>query len=271
MPYFVPEEGIDIEPLALYTRSILDDGAKVKLGNHPQRTNEKGFWIISSVAVSREDIAAMIEDTRLWRREKTRGHYVNSDTANRRLRIGRAEQGKERASKTQPKSQKDAGDSRYARSSIPRPSADPDPRYMPSPAANRSSTENLALTDRDRQASLPPPSPRAASVTPAQMDPRRPSATSQYGANVNPGYIQATAQYTVQANIPQAQYASYPTDMSMYDTAPPPYSSDTKRGGGGGGNQPSTTGSQGFQSLYATTGLPQPRAPGQGPRRHGSG
>ena len=36
MPYFVPEEGIDIEPLAVYTRSILDDAAKVKLGNHPQ-------------------------------------------------------------------------------------------------------------------------------------------------------------------------------------------------------------------------------------------
>jgi len=36
MPYFVPEEGIDIEPLAVYTRSILDDEAKVKLGNHPQ-------------------------------------------------------------------------------------------------------------------------------------------------------------------------------------------------------------------------------------------
>jgi len=36
MPYFVPEDGIDIEPLALYTRQILDDGVKVKLGNHPQ-------------------------------------------------------------------------------------------------------------------------------------------------------------------------------------------------------------------------------------------
>lgn len=36
MPYFVPEEGIDIEPLALYTRSILDQDANVKLGNHPQ-------------------------------------------------------------------------------------------------------------------------------------------------------------------------------------------------------------------------------------------
>ena len=36
MPYFVPEAGIDIEPLALYTRSILDQDAKVKLGNHPQ-------------------------------------------------------------------------------------------------------------------------------------------------------------------------------------------------------------------------------------------
>lgn len=36
MPYFVPEEGIDIEPLALYTRSILDGGAQVKVGEHPQ-------------------------------------------------------------------------------------------------------------------------------------------------------------------------------------------------------------------------------------------
>lgn len=36
MPYFVPEEGIDIEPLALYARGLLDNKAKVKIGNHPQ-------------------------------------------------------------------------------------------------------------------------------------------------------------------------------------------------------------------------------------------
>lgn len=36
LPYFVPEEGIDIEPLALYARGILDREAQVKTGTHPQ-------------------------------------------------------------------------------------------------------------------------------------------------------------------------------------------------------------------------------------------
>lgn len=54
-----------------------------------QRTDQKGFWIISSIAVTRvsqaewaptiilirqqEDIVAMIEDTKMWAREGTDG------------------------------------------------------------------------------------------------------------------------------------------------------------------------------------------------------
>lgn len=39
LPYFVPEDGIDIEPLAGYVRGILDAGARVKIGNHPSVRN----------------------------------------------------------------------------------------------------------------------------------------------------------------------------------------------------------------------------------------
>ena len=35
MPYFVPEEGIDIEPLAGYIRGLVDSTARVRLGSHP--------------------------------------------------------------------------------------------------------------------------------------------------------------------------------------------------------------------------------------------
>lgn len=35
MPYFVPEEGIDIEPLAGYVRGLLDSKARVRIGSHP--------------------------------------------------------------------------------------------------------------------------------------------------------------------------------------------------------------------------------------------
>lgn len=35
MPYFVPEEGIDIEPLAGYVRGLLDNKARVRIGSHP--------------------------------------------------------------------------------------------------------------------------------------------------------------------------------------------------------------------------------------------
>lgn len=76
LPYFVPEEGIDIEPLALYARGILDREARVRTGTHPQvrshgpmhcdcislfstltrfaqRPEQKGFWIMSGIAVTR--------------------------------------------------------------------------------------------------------------------------------------------------------------------------------------------------------------------------
>lgn len=35
LPYFVPEEGIDIEPLAGYVRGLLDSRARVRIGSHP--------------------------------------------------------------------------------------------------------------------------------------------------------------------------------------------------------------------------------------------
>lgn len=35
LPYFVPEEGIDIEPLAGYVRGLLDSKARVRIGSHP--------------------------------------------------------------------------------------------------------------------------------------------------------------------------------------------------------------------------------------------
>ncbi|KAK5957036.1 hypothetical protein OHC33_001405 [Knufia fluminis] len=210
----------------------------------------------------------MIEDTRLWNRENKKGHYVNSDTAKRRLRIGRAQQGRERASKAQPRAPAEPDDPRYAaRQSASRASVEPDPRYMPPPPIARASADNVTL-ERQRQITTASPSPRPASAQPTQNDPRRPPTSSQYSSNTNPGYIQATAQYTVQANIPQAQYASYGGDTAIYDSAPPPYQSDTKRGGS---SQPSTTGTQGFGSMYATSGgPPPPRAPNQGQRRHGS-
>lgn len=194
------------------------------------------------------------------------GHYVNSDTAKRRLRLGRAQQGRERASKAQPRAPAEPEDPRYAsRQSASRASVEPDPRYMPPPPVARASADSVTL-ERQRQMTTASPSPRPASAQPPQIDPRRPSTTSPY--NANPGYMQATAQYIAQANVPQAQYSSYGSDTAMYDTAPPPYQSDTKRGGN---SQPSTTGTQGFSSLYATSGGPAPpRAPNQGQRRHGS-
>lgn len=35
LPYFVPEDGIDIEPLAAYVRGLLDRKARVSIGSHP--------------------------------------------------------------------------------------------------------------------------------------------------------------------------------------------------------------------------------------------
>jgi hypothetical protein len=45
LPYFVPEEGIDIEALALYARGILDREARVKTGTHPQ----VWLWILRTL------------------------------------------------------------------------------------------------------------------------------------------------------------------------------------------------------------------------------
>lgn len=35
IPYFVPMQGIDVEPLAMYVRGILDNDAEIRIGVHP--------------------------------------------------------------------------------------------------------------------------------------------------------------------------------------------------------------------------------------------
>lgn len=35
LPYFVPEKGIDVEPLAAYTRQLMDRGVEIKTGTNP--------------------------------------------------------------------------------------------------------------------------------------------------------------------------------------------------------------------------------------------
>lgn len=74
MPYFIPENGnLDIEVMIGYVRGLLDSGSRIKTGEHPSRRGEKGFWVESIVAIGMEDIRAMIEDTRLFRRENSGG------------------------------------------------------------------------------------------------------------------------------------------------------------------------------------------------------
>lgn len=46
LPYFVPEEGIDIEALAFYARGILDREAQVKTGTHPQVVAPQVGWFL---------------------------------------------------------------------------------------------------------------------------------------------------------------------------------------------------------------------------------
>lgn len=179
------------------------------------------------------------------------GYYVNSETMKRRRRLGRPQAAKERPI-APAKSQKEAEEPRTARQGS-RVSVEPESRHLPPPNITRTSADSISMAQRPPAAV---PSPRPASAQPTQADVRRPSNTGQYPAAAHPGYPQM-AQYAYSA--PQAaQYGAY-------DTAPPPYSDETKRGGGG--SQPSTTGTQGFQSLYATAGGP-PRAANQGQRRH---
>ena len=194
------------------------------------------------------------------------GYYVNSQTMKRRRQIGRPQSAKERPIAPM-KTQKESETPRDPRArQESRASVEPESRYTQQPppsAVARSSADQVTMAQRSYPGSAPSPRP-ASAQPPLQNDPRRPSNTQQYSNTPNP-YIQATGQYPVQANIPQGQYPQY--DTQMYDTAPPPYPSDTKSrgGGGGGGTQPSSTGTQGFQSLYATSGGP-PR-PNQGQRR----
>lgn len=176
----------------------------------------------------------------------------------RRRQIGRPQAAKERPIATAKAPSKDVDEYRTRQAS--RSSVEPDPRYPAPNPLTRASVENVP----QRQGPTVLPSPRPASAQPMQTDPRRPSNVQQYPPSQQ--FAQASIQYTASVNMPQSQYSSYDSAMT-YDTAPPPYSSDTKRGGGGGGGgQPSTTGSQGFSSMYATSGGP-PRS-NQGQRRH---
>lgn len=179
----------------------------------------------------------------------------------KRKQLGRPQAAKERPIAPTKAPSKDMTDDYRARQGS-RASIEPDPRYPAPNALTRASVDNVPLASRQPPGVLP--SPRPASAQPTSTDPRRPSNVSQQYAASQPGYLQATETYTRTVNMPQAQYSSYDSPMS-YDTAPPPYQSDNKRVGGGG-SQPSTTGSQGFSSMYATSGGP-PR-PNQGQRRH---
>lgn len=124
---------------------------------------------------------------------------------------------------------------------------------------SRASADNLTLSERSRQTRAVSPAPRPASAQPAPPDMRRPSAPVSFPSGYN---VTATAQYSMSVNAAQAQYA-YEQEM-----APPPYT-DVKRGGGSG--HPTTTGTQGFQSLYATAGGPPPPGLPQQQRRHHHG
>lgn len=184
------------------------------------------------------------------------GYYVNSATMKRRRQLGRPQAAKERPI-APAKSQKEAEEPRTVRQGS-RASVEPESRHLAPAPITRTSADNVNVAQRSQSVAVP--SPRPASAQPIQADVRRPSNVAQYSAAAHPGYPQ-TAQYAYSA--PQAvQYA--PHSAAAYD-APPPYSDETKRGGGG--SQPSTTGTQGFQSLYATAGGP-PRAANQSQRRH---
>lgn len=133
-----------------------------------------------------------------------------------------------------------------------------DGRKMP-PTVSRASADSLTVSERSRQPRAVSPAPRPASAMPAAPDNRRPLAPASYPSGYN---VTATAQYSMSVNAAQAQY-TYDQEM-----APPPYT-DVKRGGGSG--HPTTTGTQGFQSLYATAGGPPPPGPPQQQRRHHHG
>lgn len=140
-----------------------------------------------------------------------------------------------------------------------------DGRNMPQPVS-RASADNITLPSAGyREDAVTSPIQRPASAQATPPDNRR-SSGQPYPAV--PGYnvpVPGSAQYPVSMN--QTQYSS----NSAYDQdmAPPPPYMDVKRGGGSG--HPTTTGTQGFQSLYATAGGPPPPDPRQQRRPHGSG
>lgn len=181
---------------------------------------------------------------------------MNSDTAKRRLRLGRAQAARERPM-AQPRSQRER-EYEEPRTAAPQP-------------LSRGSADNVTMADRHQQKPLAisTPSPRPASVQPVayeSRDSRRSSTVPpppQQQAYPGGGYMTATAQYTVSMPTSQATYSTYGSGYGEMQP-PPPYSDDTKRGGGG--NQPSTTGTQGF-ARYATAGPPDQQQPPS--RRHG--
>ncbi|KAK4932056.1 hypothetical protein LTR66_016004, partial [Elasticomyces elasticus] len=69
MPYWVPETGIDQEVMAIYLRTYIDRDPRIRIGNHPHRTSETGYFVYSESAIGTEDIMAMMEDSKSWRKE----------------------------------------------------------------------------------------------------------------------------------------------------------------------------------------------------------
>lgn len=141
-----------------------------------------------------------------------------------------------------------------------------DGRNMPQPVS-RASADNITLSASASAAAGYRPDfiPRPASAQPIPPDDRRPSGQPYSGVPAYNVPVSASTQYTMPTN--PSQYSS----NSAYDqemSPPPPYR-EVKRGGGSG--HPTTTGTQGFQSLYATAGGPPPPGPPQQGRPHGSG
>lgn len=221
------------------------------------------------------------------------GHYVNSDTARRRLKQGRAEQGRSRMA-VQRKASKETEEQEVVQQMLS--GASLSERHPGS--HTRSSNPQL-----DHLPQMSSPSPRPASAQPV----------STAGGRHAP-----VTGYTVPASSPQIQYSTYSsTEQRPLNPLTKQYANmddrmealGAKVAGGDEPNQPSTTGTHGFNrpaptglsssgspgahqhglnepTTYTTTqpsttgshgytkyttsgGPPKPRAPNQGQRRHG--
>lgn len=243
----------------------------------------------------------MMDDTRSWRKEKNdgeypyicrtgsddlTGRYVDSVTARRRLKKGRAEQARSRplpqraqARDTEEEKQAVQGISRINLESS-QPAAPPG---RPTIRHGQTSAPDVHLAAKEQTVHTAVPSQRPASAQPApNLDPRQLSAAAaaQHGA-VQPGYLQQPvySTHTDRAPTVSASYTQDPRQPisghghqeSTRSRAPKPGEED----GGGGGTQPDTTGTQGFNSMPAvSSNLPKQKASkyhsaNQGRTRHG--